>query len=32
MHLYMRNEEYQALLGFLAGAAWLTIKLIWLPG
>ena len=32
MHLYMRNEEYQALLGFLAGVAWLTIKLIWPPG
>jgi protein-S-isoprenylcysteine O-methyltransferase Ste14 len=29
---YMRNEEYQALLGFLAGVAWLTIKLIWPPG
>jgi protein-S-isoprenylcysteine O-methyltransferase Ste14 len=28
--LYMRNEEYQALLGFLAGAAWLAVKLIWL--
>jgi protein-S-isoprenylcysteine O-methyltransferase Ste14 len=32
LNLYMRNEEYQALLGFLAGVAWLTIKLIWLPG
>ena len=30
MDLYMRNEEYQALLGFLAGAAWLAVKLIWL--
>jgi protein-S-isoprenylcysteine O-methyltransferase Ste14 len=29
MELYIRNEEYQALLGFLAGAAWLAIKLIW---
>ncbi len=28
--LYARNEEYQALLGFLAGAAWLLVKLIWL--
>jgi protein-S-isoprenylcysteine O-methyltransferase Ste14 len=26
--LYMRNEEYQALLGFLAGVAWLAAKLI----
>jgi protein-S-isoprenylcysteine O-methyltransferase Ste14 len=32
MRFYVRNEEYQALLGFLAGAAWLTIKLIWLRG
>jgi protein-S-isoprenylcysteine O-methyltransferase Ste14 len=29
MDLYWRNEEYQALLGFLAGAAWLIAKLIW---
>jgi len=28
--LYLRNEEYQALLGFLAGAAWLAAKLIWM--
>ena len=27
--LYWRNEEYQALLGFLAGAAWLIVKLFW---
>jgi len=27
--LYVRNEEYQALFGFLAGAAWLVVKLIW---
>jgi len=30
MDLYARNEEYQALAGFLAGAAWLVVKLIWL--
>jgi protein-S-isoprenylcysteine O-methyltransferase Ste14 len=30
MDLYVRNEEYQALLGFLAGAAWLTAKLVWM--
>jgi protein-S-isoprenylcysteine O-methyltransferase Ste14 len=30
MDLYVRNEEYQALLGFLAGAAWLAAKLIWM--
>ena len=29
-NLYFRNEEYQALLGFLAGAAWLAVKLIWM--
>jgi len=29
MDLYRKNEEYQALLGFLAGAAWLVAKLFW---
>jgi protein-S-isoprenylcysteine O-methyltransferase Ste14 len=29
MALYLRNEEYQAVLGFLAGAAWLFVKLMW---
>ena len=29
MDLYWRNEEYKALLGFLAGAAWLIAKLLW---
>jgi len=29
VELYMRNEEYQALLGFFAGVAWLTAKLLW---
>ncbi len=29
MALYLRNEEYQALLGFLAGAAWLIVRLAW---
>jgi protein-S-isoprenylcysteine O-methyltransferase Ste14 len=28
--LYVRNEEYQAALGLLAGAAWLVVKLIWM--
>jgi protein-S-isoprenylcysteine O-methyltransferase Ste14 len=28
--LYLRNEEYQALLGFLAGTAWLLVKWIWM--
>src|SRR5579884_1714572 len=27
--LYLRNEEYQAGLGFLAGTAWLVIRLLW---
>ena len=27
--VYMRNEEYQALLGFLAGTAWLVFRLYW---
>jgi len=27
--LYWRNEEYKALLGFLAGAAWLIARLLW---
>jgi len=27
--LYLRNEEYQAALGFLAGTAWLIFRLIW---
>lgn len=27
--LYRRNEEYQALLGFLAGTAWLVVRLAW---
>lgn len=26
---YMRNEEYQAALGFVAGAAWLILRLFW---
>jgi len=30
MDLYWRNEEYQALLGFLAGAAWLMVRLFWM--
>ena len=30
MSLYRRNEEYQALLGFLAGAGWLIARLIWM--
>jgi protein-S-isoprenylcysteine O-methyltransferase Ste14 len=30
MDLYWRNEEYRALLGFLAGAAWLIAKLFWM--
>ena len=27
--VYKRNEEYQALAGFLAGVAWLVIRLFW---
>lgn len=27
--LYLRNQEYQALLGFLAGAAWLAVKVLY---
>ena len=26
---YMRNEEYQAVLGFVAGVAWLVVRLLW---
>jgi len=29
MDLYWRNEEHQALLGFLAGAVFLIVKLLW---
>lgn len=29
--LYARNREYQALLGWLPGAAWLAVRAIWLP-
>jgi len=27
--LYRKNQEYQALLGFLAGVAWLVWKATW---
>lgn len=27
--LYVRNEEYQAALGFAAGTAWLIVRLLW---
>jgi protein-S-isoprenylcysteine O-methyltransferase Ste14 len=27
--LYMRNREYQALIGWVAGVAWLTVKCAW---
>jgi protein-S-isoprenylcysteine O-methyltransferase Ste14 len=26
---YMRNEEYQAVLGFVVGVAWLVVRLLW---
>ena len=26
---YMRNEEYQAVLGFVVGVAWLLVRLLW---
>jgi protein-S-isoprenylcysteine O-methyltransferase Ste14 len=29
--LYKRNREYQALLGWLIGAAWLIVRAVWLP-
>jgi protein-S-isoprenylcysteine O-methyltransferase Ste14 len=29
--LYWKNREYQALLGWLAGVVWLTVRAIWLP-
>jgi protein-S-isoprenylcysteine O-methyltransferase Ste14 len=27
--LYIKNREYQALLGWLAGVVWLTVKCLW---
>jgi protein-S-isoprenylcysteine O-methyltransferase Ste14 len=29
--LYRKNREYQALLGWLVGAAWLVVRAFWLP-
>lgn len=29
--LYRKNREYQALLGWLAGAIWLIVRALWLP-
>jgi protein-S-isoprenylcysteine O-methyltransferase Ste14 len=29
--LYRRNREYQALLGWSIGAAWLIVRAVWLP-
>jgi protein-S-isoprenylcysteine O-methyltransferase Ste14 len=29
--LYKKNREYEALVGWLAGVAWLTVRAIWLP-
>jgi protein-S-isoprenylcysteine O-methyltransferase Ste14 len=29
--LYLRNREYQALLGWLIGAAWLIVRALWMP-
>lgn len=29
--LYKKNREYQALLGWLIGAAWLVVRAFWLP-
>lgn len=29
--LYRKNREYQALLGWLVGAAWLLVRALWLP-
>jgi protein-S-isoprenylcysteine O-methyltransferase Ste14 len=29
--LYRRNREYQALLGWSIGAAWLVVRALWLP-
>ncbi len=29
--LYRKNREYQALIGWAAGAAWLIVRAIWLP-
>jgi protein-S-isoprenylcysteine O-methyltransferase Ste14 len=29
--LYRKNREYQALAGWIAGAAWLIFRAIWLP-
>jgi len=29
--LYRKNREYQALLGWSAGAAWLIVRAVWLP-
>jgi protein-S-isoprenylcysteine O-methyltransferase Ste14 len=29
--LYRKNREYQALLGWSIGAAWLVVRAIWLP-
>lgn len=28
--LYMKNREYQALIGWVAGAAWLVVRAFWL--
>jgi protein-S-isoprenylcysteine O-methyltransferase Ste14 len=29
--LYRKNREYQALIGWLIGAAWLVVRAAWLP-
>jgi protein-S-isoprenylcysteine O-methyltransferase Ste14 len=29
--LYIKNREYQALLGWLIGAAWLVVRAVWRP-
>ena len=29
--LYRKNREYQALLGWSIGAAWLVVRAVWLP-
>jgi protein-S-isoprenylcysteine O-methyltransferase Ste14 len=29
--LYRKNREYQALLGWLIGVAWLVVRAVWLP-